>query len=416
MHLRPFATFLSCVVGLLLACGGDSGNNGGGGDKTISGKVVDGYGTPLAGRTVLIGGSSTTTDAAGAFTLTGIATPYDLVVLAPAPNKIATVYMQLTRTDPTLPDLSESGQTPMNATVQGTISGGNSLPTAAGTLTLVTWGSPDQLTFGTYLDAASYSFNVSWPGPATIAGTVHGLQWTLDANQTVTGYIAHGVKTGVSLSNAMTVTGADLTLTAPGTDSISTTATPPADHEIFERDVFLSFDDGTYFQVSGDGLDGGTLQVPVPSDIGAKAVVRFRALSSDGSRETDAQLKGIAPGTIGATLSLPPPARLTSPADGATGVGTGTELVWTPVNAGIHVIFLNGSANDPQYAIVSGGTRAQIPDLSAHGLTLPSGHSYDLALLAIGPYANIDAFAETGVLPEEGPGFQTVSFSGFTTR
>ncbi len=415
MHLRPFATFLSCAVGLLLACGGDSGNNGGG-DKTISGKVVDGYGTGLAGRTVLIGASSTTTDAAGAFTLTGIATPYDLVVLAPAPNKIATVYLQLTRTDPKVPDLSESGQTGLTATVKGAISGGNSLPTSPDTLTLVTWGSPDQLTFGTYVDASDYTFNVSWPSPATITGTVHGLQWTLDGNFTVTGYIGHGVKTGVSLSNAMTVTGADLTLTAPLTDNISTIATPPADHEIFERDVFLSFDDGTYFQVSGDGLDGGTLAVPVPSDIGAKAVVLFRALSSDGSMETDAQLRGITPGTTGTTLSLPPPARLTSPAEGATGVGTGTDLIWTPLNAGIHVIFLNGSANDPAYAIVSGGSRARIPDLSAQGLALPSGHSYDLVLLALGPYASIDAFAETGVLPEEGPDFRTVSFSGFTTR
>lgn len=416
MHLRRALTLLPAALALLVSCGGGSSPPGGGGSATIAGHVIDGYGLPLAGRTVIIGASSTTTDASGAFTLSGVATPYDLVILAPAPTKAATVYTQLTRTDPKLPDLAASNPPALTATVKGALSGGAPLPTTPGTLTLVTWGSPDQAFGGDYVTSSPYSFDVSWVGPSTITGAVHGLQWTLDENSTVTGYVSHGVKTGVSLSSAATVTDADLALTAPVTDSISATATPPAGHEIFERDVVLSFDDGTLIQVSGDGLDGGTLQVPVPSDIGAKALVRFRALSGDGSMETDAQTTGLAPGTASAALSLPSPARLTAPADGATGVDTSTDLVWTPVSAGVHVIFLNGTANDPSYAIVSSGTHARIPDLSAHGLGLPSGHAYDLALLAFGPYASIDAFAQTGALPKEGPGFQTVSFSGFTTR
>jgi hypothetical protein len=145
-------------------------------------------------------------------------------------------------------------------------------------------------------------------------------------------------------------------------------------------------------------------------------VVQFRALSSDGSMETDAQLKGVTAGTSGAALALPAPARLSSPANGATGVGTGTELVWTPVGSAIHIVYLSGTANDPTYGIVTGGSRAPIPDLSGHGLALPSGHSYDVTLLAFGSFASMDAFAATGTLPREGPDFQTVSFSGFTTR
>ena len=416
MHVRRLSTLLLSALALLVSCGGDSGNNGGGGGSaTIAGHVVDGYGLPLAGRTVIIGASSTTTDASGAFTLSGVATPYDLVILAPAPTKAATVYTQLTRSDPKVPDLAAGDPTPLTATVKGAISGGAPLPTAPLTRTAVVWGSPDQAFGGDYVSSSPYSIDVVWVGPTTITGAVHGLQWTVDSTGVVTGYGGHAVKTGVSLSNVATVT-ADLALTAPLTDNISVTATPPAGHEIFERDVFLSFEDGTLIPVSGDGLDGGTLQVPVPSDIGAKAQVRFRALSGDGSMETEAQLTGLDAGTAGAALSLPPPARLTAPADGATGVDTSTDLVWTPVTAGVHVLFLNGTANDPAYAIVSGGTRARIPDLSAHGLGLPSGHAYDLALLAFGSYASIDAFAQTGVLPKEGPAFQTVSFSGFTTR
>ena len=71
------------------------------------------------------------------------------------------------------------------------------------------------------------------------------------------------------------------------------------------------------------------------------------------------------------------------PADGATGVDTSTELVWTPVAGGIHVVLLGGAANDPTYFIASGGTRVRIPDLSARGLGLPSARPYDFLLFGI---------------------------------
>ncbi|HZW89177.1 MAG TPA: hypothetical protein VFF12_08880, partial [Myxococcaceae bacterium] len=269
---------------------------------------------------------------------------------------------------------------------------------------------------GDFATASSYSFDVLWAAPATITGSVHALQWKIDGNNTVTDYVAHGAKSGVSLTNAATVNGTDLSLTAPTIDTVSVTATPPPGHEIFLRNVVLSFDDGAFISVSGDQLDGGALAVPVPSNIGAKALVQFRSVSGDLSTESDAQLSGLSPGTTGATLSLPPPAHLTTPANNATGVDTGTDFVWTPVSSAFHVLFLGGSANDPGYGIVTGGSRVRIPDLSAHGLGLPSGHNYDAVLVAYGPYASLDAFAATGLLPNEGPGFRTVHFSGFTTR
>lgn len=416
MHVRRAQIVLSAALALLFGCGGDSGNNGGGGSATISGTVVDDIGQPVAGRIVLIGPSSATTDASGAFTITGVVTPYDLIVIAPAPTKFASIYTQLTRTDPKVPDLSVSDSLPLVATVKGNLSGGAPFPTAPDVLTVVTWGSPEQAFGGDYVTTSSYSFDVGWNGPATITGTVHALQWKIDDNSTVTEYVSHGAKSGVSLSNAATVSGTDLSLTAPTVDTVSVTASPPPDHEIFARNVVLTFDDGTFIQVSGDGLDGGTLQVPVPSSIGAKALVQFRSVSSDGSMESDAQLTGLSPGTAGAPLSMPQPARLTSPANNATGVDTNTDLVWTPVGSAFHVLFLAGTANDPGYGIVSGGSRVRIPDLSSHGLGLPSNHGYDAILVAYGPYESLDAFAATGVLPKEGTDFRTVSFTGFTTR
>jgi len=106
----------------------------------------------------------------------------------------------------------------------------------------------------------------------------------------------------------------------------------------------------------------------------------------------------------------------TAPADGATGVDTTTDLVWSPVASGLHVLILSGGGNDPAYLIVSAGAHAHIPDLSAQGLGLPPGRAYDWILVAIGPYASIDDFAATGTFPRLGVGFQTVTSTSFTTR
>ena len=403
---------------MLVGCGSSSNGpdgGGGGGDKTVSGLVLDGYGQPLQNRTVLIGASSATTSAAGQFTITGVATPYDLIIVEPAPAKVATIYSQLTRTDPKVLDLGANAQFSHSATLGGSIDGGVSLPPPAGTITAVSYGSPEA-SYGAYIDSTPYTFDVPWSGPTTTTGAVHGLQWTVDQNGTVSSYLGHAVKPGVALTAGVTVSDADLALTVPSTDAISATITAPAGHEIFERDVYVGFDDGAYILVSADGLDAGTLQVPLPSGIGASALVMVQAATVDGNSLTSAQLSHVAPGTGGVPLSLPVPALATAPANGATGVDTTTDLVWTPVNGGIHVLFLSGAASDPTYVIFSGGTRTRIPDLSAQGLGLPSGHTYDFGLVGIGPYASVDAFAETGVIPREGFPFQTSTISSFTTR
>src|SRR5215469_8617705 len=113
VHVRRLPTLLSTTLLLLLGCGSStpppSHPDGGGGSATVNGKVLDGFGAPLANRKVMIGASSTTTNASGQFTLSGVATPYDLVIIDDQ-AKAATVYAQLTRTDPTLLDLGTSSQ------------------------------------------------------------------------------------------------------------------------------------------------------------------------------------------------------------------------------------------------------------------------------------------------------------------
>jgi hypothetical protein len=416
VHVRPLRYLAATTLALLLGCGGGSGapDGGGTGNTNVTGQVLDGFGQPLSGRTVLVGGTATTTDANGQFTAK-VSTPYDVVIIEPSPEKVATVYAQLTRTDPKLLDIGANASSTRNASVGGAITGGDAFPTSANTVSAVSWGSPESST-GAYVGSSPYSLNVDWSGPTTTTGTVHGLQWTIDDNGTVTGYRSHGTRSGIALAASSTVTNADLALTAPQTGNVSVNVTTPAGHVIAERDVYLTFADGAYFPVSADGLDAGALSVPVPSGIGATAIVLVAAVESNAGTVSTAQLSGLQPGTSGAALSLPAPAVITAPADGATGVDTSTDIVWTPVANGIHVLFLTGTANDPTYIIVSGGSRTRIPNLSAQGLGLPTGHSYDFGLVGIGPYASVDAFAQSGAIPREGVGFRTESQTSFTTK
>ena len=430
MPVRPLRCLAVTTLALLVGCSGGSGNpdgGGGGGNTTVNGQVLDNSGRGLSGRTIIAGGVVTTTNASGQFTVAGISTPYDLVIIEPAPDKVATVYKDLTRTDPKVLDITVYNYTPPShsALVGGAIIGGDAFPTPDGTVTTVSWGSPETYGYQGF-DASPYSLAVNWSGPATTTGTVRALQWTIDGNGKVTGYHSHGTKTGVSLTANGTVSNADIALSAVQTDTASVTITPPGGHKIVGRIVSLNFGDGTYFEVSGDFLSDSALSVPLPSGIGATASVFATAWEVDDAgtftststgTTSFAKLIGVQPGASGATLSLPAPAVITAPAYGATGVDTNTDFSWTPLAGGIHLLFLNPTGNDPAFVIVSGGTHTRIPNLSAQGLGLPSGRPYDVGLWSIGPYASIDAFAQIGSLPAEGVGFQTSSGSTlFTTK
>ena len=77
--------------------------------------------------------------------------------------------------------------------------------------------------------------------------------------------------------------------------------------------------------MSADGLASTGFTVPVPAGIGASVIVSATAANSDAGTFTVAQTTGLQPGTGNAALSLPLPALVTAPADGAAGVDTTTD-------------------------------------------------------------------------------------------
>ena len=410
---------------VLAACGGsnptpagDAGTPGacvGGGGGTVVGQVIDAYGQPISGLTVVQAGRSITADANGCVTFTNVTFPYDIAVVRTTSSpKSATVYIQLTRSDPKLRDLSPAGVgTPgRRGTIGGTLAG--TFPGAGGATTAISLGTPESSS-GTFVTALPWSLGVGWAGATSTTGTLHALQWTADANGTLTGITSHGVRSGVTLTSGTTTNNADVTLT-PVTNPAAVTGpiALPSGYTLSSRTAYLTFADGAFFPVSDDLATSTSFALPVPTSIGASVI--YTATADDGvSQQSTAQLSGLAPGTSNAVLTLPSPAVLTAPPTGTTGVDVNTPFTWTPVPGGLTILVMTGQGSDPSFYVVSGRAGGHIPDLGALGIG--AGRTYDLTLVALGPYASVDAFTATGIFPREGLGFQTLSQGyRFTTK
>lgn len=407
------------LAAFLAACGGsstpgggggpDGGGGGGGGNTTITGQVLDTNDQPLAGRTVVQAGRTTTTDANGNFTFTTVAVPYDISIVQTSP-KVATVYSQLTRTDPMLRDFAVLTNPSRSTTVGGTLTG---LSSSGDALTGVSFASPE-VSHGDYVNTNPYALAVAWFGPTSTTGKVHAMQWTVDVNGTLGAILTYGVSSGtVALTSGTAVSNADVALAPVASQPVTGTIALPSGYTISERSVYVTFSDGATFGVSDDSVSTPGFGVPIPSGVGATAVVT--ATADNGTEQSYAQVSGLAPGTSNVTLTLPSPASPTAPANGATGVDTSTAFVWIPLAGGVQVLALSGQGTDPTYYIVSGGTTVRIPDLSAQGLGLPAARTYDWFVVGFGPFASVDAFAASNISPPDA--FQTFSAnSQFTTR
>jgi hypothetical protein len=351
----------------------------------------------------------TSTTGNGCFTFTGVTMPYDIAIIQTTGNPYGIVFTGLTRTDPTLTDIYLSRQFTSTTTVTGNLTVPPGGP--ASVTTGVVFSSPE-VSVGNDFTSNPWSLSVSWNGPTSTTGNVHALQWTNDVNGSVTGFFAYGVRNGVTLQNGTAFTGADVTLTTPvSTQAVVGTINAPAGYTLSERAVYVTFPDRTAFLVGDDALTSGGFAFPFPSGIGASALVY--AAASDGTSTTEAQSAAIPPGTVNATLGLPSPALPTAPSNGATGVDTTTDLVWSPVSGAVYEVLLTGQGTDPVYVLLTSTTTVRIPNLSAQGVGLPSGRSYNWSVNALGPLTSVDALASPTIALD----FDTSSgTSQFTTR
>lgn len=404
INVGLYAVVVLSLVPLLLftaGCKSDSSSGpGSGGTITVSGKVVSGTLLPIASSPVVITGlPATVSDANGAFTIAGVTPPYDVTVVLSS-SKLAVTYRGLTRSDPTLVNFLSATPPPNSATVSGAASGGGGYPQPATRTSAVLLTSAETAGSGTpNATTGAYSLTTSWTGATTITTVLHALQWDKSAAGMPTAFTGYGEKTGVTITAGGTFAGQSVAMTAATAGTIAGSVTVPAGLTLTTKSLSLVFATKGTISLGSESGTAASFSYVVPVVTGT--TLTFTASASGATGSTTAQKSGIASGATGVSLTIPSPPAPSLPVDAATGVTTTTPFSWAPINSTIYLVILSGPASQPDYLVITSSPTATIPDLTALGLGLPKGIGYTWNVLALGPFANIDAAAgPTGILPQ----------------
>lgn len=254
---------------------------------TVSGTVIGVNLQPVASAPVVItSGStnfSTTTNASGVFSASGITPPYDATVVT---GNQSLIYKGLTRTDPTLVFLGFSPGVSRSASLSGTVSGGAGFPEPANHVTRTAFGSPEALDNATAnTTTAAYNMGtVSWFGPTTTTGNIRALKWLFDGTNLPTDYKGYGEKLGVALSDGGAFTSQNVTMSGVSEATISGSVTLPAGYTLASKRMAVGFADrslinvltdmgaSTNFAYTTPNITGATIQMQVGAGNAARTV------------------------------------------------------------------------------------------------------------------------------------------------
>jgi hypothetical protein len=347
----------------------------------IGGTIKNAFGNPLENATVSIGLKTTATNAAGAFTLTDIATPYTITV-QPVGTSIKHEFINLTRADPTLVLFGFQGGVPLStsSTLNGTLSAGAGFPNPANHSAYVAFASP---TGGTGIQTLlpsqgpNYSFDATWTGSSLQAGTLFALQGsvvpsipTLLAFANYTGF----AKKSISLSNGIPSAN-NLALTAVTNQAMTINLTLPAGAALSQKRMFLTLGSRSAFPLSvdtGTALSstyatpavGQTLGVVINAKVGSRAIIW--------------QKVGLQANEI-VSANLPTPVLLTAPSGAPNSVPLNTTLTWSNVPNSVYLLAL--------------GATVVYTTQPAYATTLNANTSYGWIVSSVGSFSSLDEFA-----------------------
>lgn len=366
----------------------------------MNGKLYDLLGSPLAGVKVAAGKKVTTTAADGTFKL-DVNAPYDLVFAYTATGKtdpsLVWVVRGLTRLDPVL----EMSVAPANR--YGTFQG--AVPAITNTQAMAISFEPKNQcasTSGYTLasgPATSYEFITGWDAAKDLEGTLHLWQYTKGSDNPASSFLGHLKVDNVTLAHMATKTvdftgpldsvimnsiGANLTLPNGYTKGgsmfaivrLAAGAPPLAINQTLNSSLNFTF--------------------PVPVMTGASYGVLLRAVGPASGEQSIARRAAALGGTV--SVTFPAAATLATPADAATGVDSSTTFSWTGGTGsgpGISTLQIDpDTAGAPSIYITGNGTSAQLPDLSAVGVTIPAAKAFTWNVMARPDIANVDAYAK----------------------
>jgi len=365
---------------------------------TVSGTVIGFNLQPVAGAPVVItsGGAnlSTTTNASGAFSVSGVTPPYDATVVT---GNQSIIYKGLTRTDPTLVLPGLSPGVSRSASLSGTVSGGAGFPEPASHGTITTFGSPELAHFR-LADTTTGDYNmgtVRWFGPTTTTGSIRALQGRFDGAYLPTDYTGYGERPNVTLTDGGTFTAQNVTMSPVSEARISGSVTLPAGYTLTSKRMAVGFADRSLIDVLSDFGASTSFAYTTPNVSGATILMGVAAANAAGTSVTTTK-PGLAVNASSVSIPLPAGSEQVHPPDAATGVNHSTTFSYTPFSGGVHLVDFDGPGANPDYVVVTTAASTSIPNLSSVGLGLPASTAYSWSVSGLAPFATVDAVAGPG--------------------
>lgn len=424
---------------LASGCGGDDDGGGGGVDAgelidsgptldatpatiTVSGTVVNIEGHPQSGASISIPGLlPTTTNGAGEFTIENVETPYN-VLITMASEGAAIYYVGLTSAEPELnaivnPDIDSSGD------VDGTVSAGDSdflSPTPANSQTEFHVALNRGSGFGSVPAAgvaSPFSVPSNWAGPGDGDGTVRVLQWIKDADGLATAFNGYGDATVNNLPDEGSDNVGTITM-EPVTPAQLAGSVTVGDATLNAISSHLYFDDGINFMTSRQTDGELSFDHLVPDVAAGSACVQIdTSVGSAGAAAVASRGNLSVPvGDLAITL-IDDVASPTSPADGASGIGIGSQLEFEDPDNAIHMLLALPTEPDaPSLVIVTTAGQATIPDAGPYGLPLFSGVLYNWFVYSFHGYDTVDRAGEAIRALDSGCGADQVDLTTSSPR
>jgi hypothetical protein len=399
-HTRFLAVALSTAAALA-ACSHqpDQPSN-----VAIQGIVLDEFGHPWPSQPVVISAGTFSqrvlSDSSGSFTVKNVPTPYNAMVIDATSTAFATLYVGLTRTDPTL--TIGNYQFPKRSGGLGGQLMGGSYPESSEYSTGLVFASPEvtPVSPGSFtMDSSrAYSGDVDWVGPASTTGTLYVLQVHFDGGFPVD-YSGYGSLSGIVLEDKGSVQAQNVTLAPVTTGSLSVSVTVPPGYTFqYQRAAFQPVPGASFFNFWGASAVPASFVYATPSIPGTSMMVSAFASIGQGIGSPTTLAQAQVPATTSLALSLPAAPSLTLPADGAADVTLSTPFAWTQYPGGVYAVTFigNGVAGVGNEGVVVyvAGTSATLPDLADAGF--PFRGSYTWQVTGIAPVASIDALAAAG--------------------
>ncbi len=347
------------------------------GSLTVSGRVLGLLDVGLPDVVVLSQGQDAVTTADGAFELSGLSTPYDVVLaFDDGGDGIVHAYRGLSSATPILTPffglMVGPSALPNEATLSGEVLGGAILP--ADHSAIICAEGLDQVVYGCVvvpeLDSG-YMLDMAWSGPAQVSVRIHAFHLERDAGDEVVAY--HGYVTqDIDLGDG-DVEVLDL-------DIESSVATDVFEAEVVHEDGsllsagYLLLNVAPGLSIPLTTVAGPAVEALVPTGSGFSYTLLLESGAGLVSRA------GL--GLDGGEVVIPLPPVQLAPADGAMNVGSGTSFrAFVPDGHSITYLWFPDTLG-PMVALTSlDDDPVNLPGLTGTSFAYPPGVSYDWQLL-----------------------------------